>query len=175
MKEYGTVIFKPDSVRDILENLMLADMECEGIEVVWRKYRQFNPDDVARIYPQQLDYPTYPSAVKAMCSGPALILLVRGDNIHQRLKEIKGKMDKGGLRLKYKTYTKDQLMKMGLSGDALMDKLAENRLHSSDSTEEAIAICSMCMDTYDLELVHGVDELFYNSVKRQTALRVISG
>lgn len=146
---YGLVILKPDSIRDGLENDIIRCLEEGGLEIVWKEYWQIRPEIVQTIYPKQVMEPTYSSMVRAISFGLSMVVVVKNPtntDIWEFLRQLKGRMDTGGIRKKFRYHSKDELILMGYEGLSLQDKLAENRLHTPDDAEEALAVLALCRE-----------------------------
>lgn len=168
-KEYAAIIIKPDSIRDLLEGNIMQDLLDFEIEIIWRNYRKLSEGFVGLIYKKYMDNPIFPSAVKAMVNGLSLVILARGENIYGRLPEIKGKMNTGGIRLKYKIKSKEELVSAGYTGRELQDILAENRLHTAENVEETIMICALYMASYDKDQLAAIAPEIYQRIKGFTS------
>jgi nucleoside diphosphate kinase len=147
--QYGLVILKPDSVRDGLENNIIRCLEEGGLEIVWKKYWQIRPEVAHIIYPKEVAEPTYSSKVKAITFGLSMVIVVKNltnTDIWEILRKLKGRMDTGGIRNRFRYHSKDELILMGYKGLSLQDKLAENRLHTPDDAEQAAAILALCQE-----------------------------
>ncbi len=67
-------------------------------------------------------------------------------DIWEVLRQLKGRMDTGGIRKRFCYHSKDELVLMGYKGLSLQDKLAENRLHTPDDAEGAATILALCRE-----------------------------
>lgn len=146
---YGLVILKPDTVRDSLEDDIIRCLEEGGLEIVWRAYWQIRPETAQIIYPKKVMDPTYSSIARAISFGPAMVIVVRhstNTDIWELLRQLKGRMDTGGIRNRFRHYSRAELILMGYEGQSLQDKLAENRLHTPDDAEEAAAVLALCRE-----------------------------
>ncbi|OGZ04389.1 MAG: hypothetical protein A2430_01735 [Candidatus Liptonbacteria bacterium RIFOXYC1_FULL_36_8] len=164
-KEYGVVIIKPDSVRDGLEGSIVQDLVNAGVVTVLGKYWTIKPEMVPVIYPKEVTKITYSSTLKAITSGPLFILIVKSPNVYEFLAKTKGKMDKGGIRHKYCWKSKQELINEGYAGQELQDKLAENRLHTSDTIEETLAVLSICLSTRETEELRDLAPDLYEKLR----------
>lgn len=140
---YGVAILKPDSVRDGLELEILQCLSEGGLEIVWCAYWNISPNITHTIYPSEVSKSTYLSTVHALTFGPAMLVIVKTlteADVWDVLRQLKGKMDTGGIRHRFCFKNKGQLIVEGLTGRDLQDRLAENRLHTPDSMDEALDI-----------------------------------
>lgn len=147
--QYGVVILKPDTIRDSLENDIIRCLEEEGLEIVWKEYWQIKPEIAHAIYPDKVEDPTYSSIVKAISFDLSMVIIVKSStdtDIWEFLRQLKGRMDTDGIRKKFCYHSKDELTQMGYDGLSLQDKLAENRLHTPNNTEEAVTILALCRE-----------------------------
>lgn len=151
--EYAVVVIKPDAVRDCLELILLKEIrEGAGVDVAFQKYWPFSAWQVDLIYPEWLQRPEFPAMKRNLTMGPSLFAVVCGKpGAYARLKAVKGKMNAGGLRLKYRTRSIEEWKLLGLSGEALRDKVAENRLHTSDGPDDTALLCSLAMRPQEIE------------------------
>lgn len=170
--EIVTGILKPDTVRDCLEEMVLKDIQDYGIEILWRKYYNFNCRDIQQIYSKLRAKKHFDCTTNAMTFGPSLVFLGRGDNAYEVCKLIKGNWDRGGIRAKYRIYSKEQLEEMGYSGDKLETKLSENRIHFTDCLRESAEMSLICMRPSEITALSSVAPCLYEEIKRITALTV---
>lgn len=168
--EVAVAIIKPDSTRDFLDEMLIEDISNTGLKVISRKLCKLDENAIKYIYPEKISDPVYPSAVRAMVFGQAMILLIEGENVYARLKQVKGKMDKNGIRHKYCTHTVEDLKAAGYEGRRLQDRLAENRFHSSDTLEESALILVHCMCYKDREFLKDIAPQLYETTRKITAL-----
>ncbi len=60
---------------------LLRDILAEtGVTVVWRKYWRFREHDIPAIYPDWVCRKEFPAMPRNMLLGPALVLIVTGEN-----------------------------------------------------------------------------------------------
>ena len=150
---YAAVLIKPDAIRDILEEMITNDLQTEAdVRIIFRKYWLIQKQLVKFIYPDWINKPEFPSMTHNLLQGQSLLLIAKGGiNIYTTLQKAKGKMNQGGLRLKYRTKSIEEWETLGFSGKALRNKIAENRLHSTDTLSETVMLCSLAMSSNDIE------------------------
>lgn len=173
--EYAVVLIKPDAVRDILEEMIIRDLRVgAGIRVIFRKYWHIKRHITPLIYPDWVDKLEFPAMTNNLMQGPLLFLVVeRHGDVYASLRETKGKMNQGGLRLKYRTRSIEEWQALGYSGQALRDKIAENRLHTTDNLAETVSLCSLAMRSSDIEEICTVAPVLGNLIRRKRMLCVL--
>lgn len=152
MEQYAVVLIKPDAIRDVLEEMILYNLQKEtGAIPVFRKFWRITESLARLIYPSWVERPEFPSMVHNITQGVSLFVIVRGDEtIYELLTKVKGKMNQGGLRLRYRTSSIEEWQKLGYSGQELQNKIAENRLHTTDDFTDTILLCNFAMSNHDL-------------------------
>lgn len=149
------IVIKPDAVRDCLEGLIMDDfMEQIELNILFAKYHRFTFEQVELIYPDWVTQPVFPFMVKNLTFGESLIVLVQGDDSSRKIAKLKGKMNKGGgLRHKYCLHKISQMDVSLYSEDELEALKAENRMHSTDFSYEALEILNLvCSNSELLEI-----------------------
>ena len=81
-------------------------------------------------------------------------------------------MNKGGLRLKYRTRSIEKWQAIGFSGQELQNRVAENRLHTTDDFEETVYICNLAMDHYDLASIESTAPALAVAIYRKRSLQI---
>ena len=173
--EDTAVIITPDAVRDGLEQQILHDLLAIGpMRVLWQRYWQIeDPGIVLTIYPRLLGRPFYSSVLRTMTLGKCLVLLLQGENTFSLLKNAKGKIDYNGysvdvtgLRLKYRSWSPEEVRFLGCRNKAVLDKIFEFRLHTADTLFETATICSLCMSREELEVLRDVAPTLYAEINK---------
>lgn len=173
MEQYAVVLIKPDAIRDLLDEMILRDLQ-EGACVIpiFRKLWKVDEPTARLIYPAWINRSEFPSMVRNITQDASLFVIVRGGNsIYEELTRVKGKMNKGGLRLKYRTHSIEEWQEMGYSGRELQNKIAENRLHTTDNLEETIDLCVLAMSYYDINTIEQVAPTLSIHIRRRRALQ----
>lgn len=145
--EYAAILIKPDAVRDVLDALILDEIQQSvRCSFVFRKMWVIKSDTVGELYPTWTSRTVYPFMVQVLTAGPSLLCVVAGaDDLFDSLRAVKGKMDRGGLRLKYRTYSIEEWSSRGTTGDRLRLRMSENRIHTVDSFDETVHVCSLAL------------------------------
>jgi nucleoside diphosphate kinase len=169
---YAAVLIKPDAIRDILEEAIIRDLRAEAnVRIIFRKYWFVQKQMVGIIYPDWISKPEFPSMTHNMLQGQSLLLIAKGESdIYTTLKRVKGKMNQGGLRLKYRTKSIEEWGSLGFSGEGLKNKIAENRIHSTDTIDETVALCSLAMSSADVKELTEIAPLLAHLIWRSRML-----
>ena len=152
------VLITPDSVRDKIDHLLLADLTTAlKATVIFEKYLLVAQTDVESIYPRLVKRCFFSALVHNMSFGPSLFVVFNGEELFSRIKAIKGKselisgkMFHTGLRLKYLGESLNQLVEKGYKGKQLFYRLFEFRLHTTDNMEETVKLCSLVLSPSEL-------------------------
>lgn len=168
------IIITPDAIRDRLARLIIQDLINQtGIKIVWEKLCQIDDEAVRQIYPNLIKSSIFDSVVRNLTFGPSLFLIVKGENIYNRVRETKGKskiingqLMVSGLRLKYKAHLVGELKALGYRGKRLLDRIVEFRLHAPDNLEEATAICLAYLTSEELDEIGKYAPGFYVEIIR---------
>lgn len=173
MIQFAVVLIKPDALRDFLEEPILRDLRAEtGMSIIFRKMWLVTRELTKLLYPAWVNRSEFSAMVNNITQGNSLFLIVAGGpDIYGSLIRAKGKMNKGGLRLKYRTFSVEELEAMGYEGNSLRNKAAENRLHTTDDFADTVYLCNLALSSNDLSVIeHIAPRLFQEIVKsRQLA------
>lgn len=162
-ENYAIAILKPDSYRDYLDQMILADFEKEGLSVVFRKEMKLDEGMAQRVYFEHNASKLYPFMVESLLlkdkTGdqlPCMLIVLKSeesgsDNALTKTQQVKGRADKNGIRAKYRMYYWHELEKMGYTGDELSMKLAQNRLHVPDDYQRTAEILGVLLTKNDTE------------------------
>jgi nucleoside-diphosphate kinase len=117
-------IIKPDAVEQNQIGNIIEYFERDGLNVVAAKMIHLSSEQAKSFYAVHADKPFYEDLVKFMTSGPALIMVLEGENAITRNREIMGatdpsKADAGTIRCDFAT------------------SIERNAVHGSDSAETA--------------------------------------
>lgn len=120
------IILKPDCMEKKQAGVVLSRLEAEGFEICACKMTGLSPSLLKEHYAHVADKPFFPEIERFMGSRPVLILVLRGENVIDRVREILGPTNsleapKGTIR-----------------GDMGTDMM-RNMVHASDSPENAEA------------------------------------
>ncbi len=164
------IVIKPDAVRDVLEGQIINDfVQKVDFEILFAKYHRFNYQQVVSMYPDWKHKEVFPDMVRNLTFGDSLILLVRGNESSKKIAEVKGKMNiGGGLRNKYRRQTVEWMMQMGYPEHVIRQLKAENRMHSTDTTCEALEIMSLVCSNQEIMTISG----YFTEALNQEIIRV---
>jgi hypothetical protein len=114
-----------------------------------------------------------------MMAGSCLVVIACGESLYTKLREIKGKIkfsddytevEVTGLRLKYRTWSFQELAQLKNLNhhrrQAILSKIFEYRMHTTDNLKETANLCTLCMDNEEIENLKLVAPPLYNEVVR---------
>ncbi|MCX6784524.1 MAG: hypothetical protein NTV81_01125 [Candidatus Komeilibacteria bacterium] len=173
-KHWAIILIKPDAVRDVLEEMILNDLrEGTFIEIIFRKYWFVTRATACLLYADWVDKPQFPAMVHNLTSGQSLLVIAQGDaDIYASLRQVKGKMNQGGLRLKYRTRSIEEWESLGYSGSELQNRIAENRLHTTDDFQDTIQVCSLALENHEIDALNLIAPRLSSSIRQRRALQI---
>lgn len=123
-KERTLSIIKPDAVGKNHIGDIIAKFEKNGLKIVAAKMVHLDQARAKEFYAVHKERPFYMSLVNFMVTGPALVMVLEGDNAVNKNREIMGatdpaKADAGTIRKQF------------------ANNIEENAVHGSDSPENA--------------------------------------
>ena len=118
------IILKPDCVTKKLVGEVIGRFESAGFEIRAVKMIRMTTELLAEHYAHIADKPFFPEVVKFMQSSPVIAMILEGDNIIQRVRDMLGPTDS----------TKAE--KGTIRGDHGVNVMV-NVVHASDSPENA--------------------------------------
>jgi nucleoside-diphosphate kinase len=124
MTQRTLVLLKPDAVRRGLAGALLGRYESKGLTIVAMDLRTIDGETADRHYAEHLEKPFYPPLRAFVTSGPAVALVLEGDEAVEVVRALNGATDgrkaaPGSIR-----------------GDFSLSN-RENLVHGSDSIESA--------------------------------------
>lgn len=124
MTEQTLSIIKPDAVERNLTGKILAQIEASGLKIRALKMVQMSKEQAQAFYAVHKERPFFDSLTDYMCSGPAVVSLLEGDQAIQRYRDLMGATNpaeaaEGTIR---KQFALD---------------IEKNSVHGSDSAENA--------------------------------------
>lgn len=136
--EKTLIIFKPDCLRKRLMGTVLGRFERAGFTIAGCKMVKLEPELLKEHYAHLADEPFFPGISAFMESGPVVVMVLEGDNVIRRVRELVGPTDSvqapaGTIRGDY--------------GDNAM----RNVVHASDSLESAQAEIRRFFDEGDFQ------------------------
>jgi nucleoside-diphosphate kinase len=124
--ETSLILFKPDAIEKNLVGSVLARFQTEGFIIRGLKMMQLDHAILADHYSHISDKPFFPSIVEFMSKTPVVALVLSGENVIARVRDLLGPTD-------------SQAAPAGtIRGDLGEDKMI-NVCHASDSPEAAEA------------------------------------
>ncbi len=134
--EKTLIIFKPDCMRKRLLGTVLSRFENVGFSVAGCKMIQLEPEMLKEHYAHIAALPFFPEMVGFMASEPVLVMILEGDNVIEKVRELLGPTDSaqappGTIRGDY--------------GESAMSNVA----HASDGPESAEAEIKRFFDDGD--------------------------
>jgi nucleoside diphosphate kinase len=165
---YAVAIIKPDAHRDVLAEMITRDFEEGGLSVVFRKDIVLSQTQAGEVYIKEPDQSKFHRAAKSLLGTDrdkfSTLVILKAKNGGEGVsiaRDIKGKIGRGGIRDKYNLHTKDELEKMGLTGEELGSELSRNRLHVPDTDKEMLEIIDMFLiENERMELKDREPELY---------------
>lgn len=184
--ECVAIVMTPDAIRDGLAKRILDDLiSVMPMRILWQKeWHIVSVDTVFSVYPRLVGRPSCAPVIRTMMSGGCFVTIACGENLYLRLREIKGRIkfnddftevEVTGLRLKYRTWSFEELdlLKERNSDrrQAILNKIYEFRVHTTDNLKETANICSFCMSNGEVVNLKNIAPLLYDEVirlKRET-------
>ena len=122
--EKTLVLIKPDAFADGHSGDIIKRYEDEGFKIVALKLMMMTKEIAAKHYVEHIGRPYYEGLVEFMTSAPLVAMVLEGDNVIKRVREINGATNpanaaEGTIR---KLYAKDG---------------SKNAVHASDSPENS--------------------------------------
>ena len=122
--EKTLVLIKPDAFADGHSGKIIARYEAEGFKIVALKLMKMTPSIAAKHYVEHIGRPYYEGLVEFMTSAPLIAMVLEGENVIKRVREINGATNplnaaEGTIR---KLYARDG---------------SKNAVHASDSPSSA--------------------------------------
>ena len=154
---YCAIILKPDAHRDVLAEMIIQDLEANGLTTIFRKDKVLSTSEAEEIYLEHYDRPHYEASIKSI-KGESddlfvtiLILKSKDGDAIANANKIKGISDVGGIRYKYRRFSKKDFEDMGYGGEELMTKLGENRLHVPDNDIRSLELIDRLLSNTEKE------------------------
>lgn len=164
---YCAIILKLDTNRDILAEMIIRDLEDGGLITIFSKDKVLSLNEAEDIYLEHFGNPHYEASIKSIKGDnknsfiTLLILKSKDGEALRNANKIKGLSDAGGIRLKYRRFSKKELEDMGYSGEKLATKLAENRLHVPESDSRSMKLIEMLLSNSEKkDIKDGEPELY---------------
>lgn len=91
--EKTLIIFKPDCLKKRIMGTVLDRFERAGFEIAGCKMAKLEPDLLKEHYAHLADKPIFPGISAFMESGPVVVMILQGDNVIKRVREMVGPTD----------------------------------------------------------------------------------
>ncbi|WP_375315832.1 nucleoside-diphosphate kinase [Wolbachia endosymbiont (group A) of Colletes cunicularius] len=117
-------ILKPDSVKNNITGKINSYIESSGLKIIAQKMMLLTKKQAELFYEIHKDRPFFGELVEFMTSGPVIVQVLVGENAVSKYRQIMGATDP------------KQADKGTIRGD-FADDISENRVHGSDSPENA--------------------------------------
>ena len=122
--EKTLVLIKPDAFGKNHAGAILKIYEDAGFKIVAAKVMRMTPELAAKHYAEHIGRPYYPALVEFMTSAPLMAVVLRGDDVIKKVRELNGATNPaeaadGTIR---KLYAEDK---------------TKNAVHASDSPESS--------------------------------------
>ena len=117
-------IIKPDAVQKGVIGEIISRFEKEGIKIKAMKMVHLTKEEAKRFYIVHKDKPFYDSLTDYMSSGPIVVMVLEGENVINRNREIMGATD-------------PKKAAPGTIRSLYGENIERNAIHGSDSPESA--------------------------------------
>jgi nucleoside-diphosphate kinase len=122
--ERSLIIIKPDGVKKKIIGEIISRFEREGLSIEKLKMMKINHKLAHRHYNEHKDEKFFNTLIEYITSGPAVVMIIRGDNAITRARELMGPTD-------------SRAAKEGTIRGDFGDDITINVIHGSDSRESA--------------------------------------
>ncbi len=122
--EKSLIIIKPDGVQKKVAGEIISRFEAAGFDIEQMKMMEIDEDLAARHYKDHADKDFFKTLLKYICSGPVIVMVIRGRGAIKKARELMGPTDSR------------QAPSGTIRGDYGAD-ITINVIHGSDSPESA--------------------------------------
>ncbi len=91
--EKTLIIFKPDCLKKRLMGMVLGRFERAGFTIAGCKMAKLGPNLLKEHYAHLADEPFFPGISAFMESGPVVVMILEGDNVIKKVRELVGPTD----------------------------------------------------------------------------------
>ena len=130
-------ILKPDAVRKNITGKINSYIEDSGLRIIAQRMMLLTKKQAGQFYEIHKDRPFFGELVEFMTSGPVIVQVLVGENAVSKYRQIMGATDP------------KQADKGTIRGD-FADDIGENRVHGSDSIENAHREIAFFFAEYEL-------------------------
>ena len=117
-------IIKPDGVARNLVGKIIARFESEGLQVAAARMARLSKAEAEGFYAVHKERPFFGELVESMCSGPVMLMVLKGENAILKNREIMGATNPADA-------AENTLRKL------YAKSIGENTVHGSDAPETA--------------------------------------
>ena len=117
-------IIKPDGVKQAIIGAVIKRIEEKNIKIIAMKMIKMTKTQAEGFYHVHRERPFFGSLIKFMTSGPVVVMILEGDNVIKRYRDLMGATN-------YKEAADGTIRK------AFATNIEENVVHGSDSPETA--------------------------------------
>lgn len=141
--ERTLTIIKPDGVHQGVAGQIVSRLEAEGFRIVAAKLVRLTRQQAEGFYAVHIERPFFASLTRFMSSGPCLPIVLEGEDVIRRLREVMGATDPAKAA-------------EGTLRRAFASSVERNVVHGSDSAQTAATEISYFFDA--LEICGGESE-----------------
>ncbi len=138
IREQTCILIKPDGVERKLIGKIIARFEAEGFDIVGMKLVRLTKTLLDTWYAHHKDKPFFPDVCKFMMETPVVALVLNGENIVNRVRDVIGPTDS------------TKAPKGTIRGD-WGESVQKNLIHASDAPERA---------EFEINLLFKKEEIF---------------
>jgi len=174
LESYSMALIKPDAYRDVLSQMIIADLEEAGLSIVFRKEMRLERHEAEFSYDEHRGSKNYPFMVESLMlkdkhgdQYPCMLLVLKSgeDDALGLTQKAKGRADRDGIRAKYRLYFWHELEEMGYLGDELSSMLARNRLHVPDDHQRMTEILGVLLTERDVDEISQREDQLGNIIR----------
>ncbi|WP_333023246.1 nucleoside-diphosphate kinase [Wolbachia endosymbiont of Pentidionis agamae] len=137
MMERTLSILKPDALKLNITGKINSYIENSGLKIIAQKLLLLTKKQAELFYEVHKDRPFFSELVEFLTSGPVIVQVLIGENAVSKYRKIMGATDP------------QQAEKGTIRGD-FAENISENRVHGSDSTENALKEIAFFFAEYEL-------------------------
>ncbi len=130
-------ILKPDALKLNITGKINSYIENSGLKIIAQKLLLLTKKQAELFYEVHKDRPFFSELVEFLTSGPVIVQVLIGENAVSKYRKIMGATDP------------QQAEKGTIRGD-FAENISENRVHGSDSTENALKEIAFFFAEYEL-------------------------
>lgn len=135
--EKTLVLIKPDAFGKNHAGAILKIYEDAGFKIIAAKVMKMTPELAAKHYVEHIGRPYYPALVEFMTSAPIMALILGGDNVIKKVRELNGATNP--------TEAAD-----GTVRKLYAESKTKNAVHASDSPESSAREIPIFFSAYEM-------------------------